>query len=482
MSSMHESDKTRREFLAGIASSAGLFVTHIGAAQINARNDADRDAPADVTLRIAPVKVDIAPGRTINTVGYNGTVPGPLVRFREGVTSVVEIFNDTDVPEFVHWHGFEIPTNVDGAEEEGSLVVPARGHLRYRLTPIPSGCRYVHTHNMSMLDLNRGTFTGQFAFAHVAPKSDPGEYDQQIFLATHEWDPYLTSMEEEEDSSQQLPMPGRRNKDTKPHGREVRYRYFTINGKCLGYGEPIRVKEGQRILFHFLNASATENVRFALPGHRFQVVALDGNPVPRPQPVDVLELGTAERIDAVVAMDAPGVFVLGTPNDSHRAMGMGIVVEYANRSGKPRWVNPPASRWDYTIFGENRRVPTPDDVIPLVIDQAERLEAGVEQWTINGKGYYSGNSPTRLTKGRRQRLVFDNRTDDVHPVHLHRSRFELTNVYGTPTSGVMKDVVLVKSYQKIEVDVTPDMEGLTLFHCHQQLHMDYGFKMLFSVT
>jgi FtsP/CotA-like multicopper oxidase with cupredoxin domain len=48
-------------------------------------------------------------------------------------------------------------------------------------------------------------------------------------------------------------------------------------------------------------------------------------------------------------------------------------------------------------------------------------------------------------------------------------------------SGVMKDVVLVKGNQKIEVDVTPLMEGLTLFHCHQQLHMDYGFKMLFNV-
>jgi hypothetical protein len=54
------------------------------------------------------------------------------------------------------------------------------------LTPLPSGCRYVDTHNMSMSDLNRGAFTGQFAFAYVEPQHDPGAYDQQIFLATHE--------------------------------------------------------------------------------------------------------------------------------------------------------------------------------------------------------------------------------------------------------------------------------------------------------
>ena len=104
---------------------------------------------------------------------------------------------------------------MDGAEEEGSLVVPAHGRLRYRLTPTPSGCRYVHTHTMSMADLNRGTFTGQFAFAYVEPKSNPGAYDQEIFLATHEWDPYLTPMEEQEDSSPPHQMPQHRNKDTK---------------------------------------------------------------------------------------------------------------------------------------------------------------------------------------------------------------------------------------------------------------------------
>ena len=77
--------------------------------------------------------------------------------------------------------------------------------------------------------------------------------------------------------------------------------------------------------------------------------------------------------------------------------------------------------------------------------------------------------------------MFDNQTEDVHPLHLHRSSFELVNIYGTPTAGIVKDVVLVKSYQKVEADVTPMLEGLALFHCHQQLHMDYGFKMLFDV-
>jgi FtsP/CotA-like multicopper oxidase with cupredoxin domain len=161
---------------------------------------------------------------------------------------------------------------------------------------------------------------------------------------------------------------------------------------------------------------------------------------------------------------------------------MGIVVEYANKSGAPHWVKPPRKPWDYTIFGENRAVPNPDEVISLAFGKINGGTGAFNRWTVNGKGYDPNAEPRVLHKGKRYRLVFDNQTDDAHPVHLHRNSFELTNVYGKPTAGILKDVVLVKGFKKIEVDVTPAMEGLTLFHCHQQLHMDYGFKLLFNVA
>ena len=147
-------------------------------------------------------------------------------------------------------------------------------------------------------------------------------------------------------------------KQEKPNGWEIGYQRFTINGKCLGYGDPVRVKEGQRVLFHILNASATENIQLALPGHRFQIVALDGNPVPHPHSVEVLELGTAERISAVVEMNNPGVWILGTPMDDDRKNGMGIVVEYANRTGAPRWVKPPKAGLGLYALRPEPRGPT----------------------------------------------------------------------------------------------------------------------------
>ena len=479
---------TRRSFLTDLAAGSGLLLAGCSRSAepekaANSANSAPSTGPADVTLRIGPVLVDIAKDHTISTIGYNGSVPGPLIRLREGVAVTVDLFNDTDTPEYVHWHGQTIPAEVDGAEEEKSRAVPPHGQLRYRLTPGPSGARFVHTHAMPMSDLNRGTYTGQFGFVYIEPKNKPGLYDQEIFLATHEWEPFYTTAEmEEEPDSQQIAAKAAKPKDEKPNGWEIGYQRFTINGKCLGYGEPVRVKEGQRVLFHFLNASATEIIQLALPGHRFQVVGLDGNPVPHPQPVDVLELGTAERIDAVVEMKNPGVWILGTPHDDDRQNGMGIVVEYANQSGKPRWIKPPKSLWDYTLFGETRQAPNADETIPLVFDKINGGTGGFNRWTINGKGYDDKAEVRRLQKGRRYRMVFDNRTDDAHPVHLHRNSFELTSVHGKATAGVWKDVVLVKGFKKIEADFTPTMEGLTLFHCHQQLHMDYGFKLLFHVV
>lgn len=480
---MRTNETTRRSFLAG----AGALLTGCGRAPAPAspENSASLPTgPADVTLRIAPVLVDIAKDHTVSTVGYNGQAPAPLVRLREGVPVTIDLFNDTDAPEFVHWHGQVIAADVDGAPEEKSLAVPAHGHLRYRLTPQPAGARFVHSHVMPMSDLSRGTYSGQFGFVYIEPKNNPGQYDQEVFLATHEWEPFYTTEEEEDDPDITPAEKARKqaeDKKNKPNGWEIGYQRFTINGKRLGYGEPVRVKQGQRVLFHILNGSATENIELALSGHQFRVVALDGNPVPTPQTVDVLSLGTAERISAVVEMKNPGVWVLGTPRDDDRRDGMGIVVEYGGRSGVPRWVKPPHKAWDYTAFGDARDVPQPVETIPLVIGKINGGTGGFNQWTINGKTFDEKAEPRALQKGQRYRLVFDNQTDDSHPLHLHRNSFELTNVYGKATAGVMKDVVLVKGYRKIAVDFAPQMDGLTLFHCHQQLHMDYGLKTLFDV-
>jgi FtsP/CotA-like multicopper oxidase with cupredoxin domain len=270
---------------------------------------------------------------------------------------------------------------------------------------------------------------------------------------------------------------------TQMKGFEVGYELFAINGRMLGHGEPIRVKQGERVLFHVLNASATEIRSLALPGHTFRIVALDGNPVPTSAEVPLLWLGTAERVSAIVAMNHPGVWVMGDLADDDRSHGMGIVVEYAGAHGKPRWVKPAPYLWDYTLFGTPAiRAAAPDETLEFTIVKHNGALGGFNQWTLNGEAFsMQAMQPMYpLHQGRRYRLKFRNASDDIHPLHLHRHSFELTQIAGKATSGVFKDVVMLGGFQELAFDFVADNPGLTLFHCHQQLHMDFGFMALFS--
>jgi FtsP/CotA-like multicopper oxidase with cupredoxin domain len=266
-----------------------------------------------------------------------------------------------------------------------------------------------------------------------------------------------------------------------PKGYEVGYELFGINGKMLGHGDPIRVKQGERVLFHVLNASAGEIRSLALSGHSFKIVALDGNPVPTPTAVPVLWLGTAERISAIVEMSRPGIWVMGDLSDDDRGHGMGIVVEYANAKGKPHWSKPKPYKWDYAIFGRAGIAPTePDTTFEVTVAKHNGAINGFNQWLLNGEAFSMEAMKPAYTvhEGRRYRFKFRNASDDIHPLHLHRHSFELVRVGGKPTAGVVKDVVMLGGSQEVEFDFVADNPGPTLFHCHQQLHMDFGFMAM----
>lgn len=417
--------------------------------------------PADATLTIAPLDLEVAPGKMVKTTAFNGMVPGPLLRFDEGKTVTIEVQNRTTWPEITHWHGLWIPSEVDGSMEEGTPMIPPGATARYTFTVRPSGTRYYHTHTQAGRNLNRGTYTGQFGYFYINPKDDPGAYDQEVFLALHGWDPYFSTMGDEEG------------------GLEVAYKYFSINQRALGHGEPVRVKQGQRVMFRILNASATLYHRLALTGHSFLVTALDGFRVPSPNMVEAIELGPAERIDAIVTMNQPGTWVLGEVDDRKRIAGLGVIVEYADRSGPPHWSLPGPWKWDYTIFGADATQPSApaDATIPLVFKQKFAGSRWVDHWTVNGAEFPKGK-PIRVQQGKRYRLIFDNESGEAHPVHLHRHGFELKKVAGVETRGVWKDVVMVPPWKQVEAEFTAHNPGRTLFHCHQQMHMDFGFMAL----
>lgn len=452
---------------------------------------------ADHTVRIGTGMVELAPDHVASTLTYNGQFPGPLLRFKEGQRTWVDIFNDTDSPEQLHWHGQHVGVDVDGAAEEGTPYIPAHGMRRISFVPGPAGFRFYHTHVVPRSDLSRGQYSGLVGPVYIEPARHPGAYDQEIFLTLKEFEPefsrggdmasdFLAGAQDpdlkEKGESAMAASLGRGD----PRGYEVSYGAFAVNGRMLGHGDPIRVRAGQRVLLHVLNGSATENRSLALPGHTFDVVALDGNPVPHSAPVPVLWLGAGERISAQITMTTPGVWVLGDLSDDDRGHGMGVVVEYAGRGGDPQWTAPPPFTWDYRLFAEPSPPPAgaPDHTIEMLIEKRNAADGGFNRWTINGTPFSMETDKPVLDvqRGRRYRLRFRNASDDLHPMHIHRHTFEITRFAGTPTAGVRKDVAMLGGYQTMEVDFVADQPGLSLLHCHQQIHMDYGLMLLLNGT
>ena len=448
---------TRRRFnqLSGLAAGSLAIPGAIRAATL-----------PDISLLIAPYTLEASPKHHIKTLAYNGQVPGPLFRMREGQQQTVEIRNLSSDEEIVHWHGLFLPSNIDGAMEEGTPMIAPGSSAHYTMTPEPAGFRWYHTHTSAGKDLTKAQYGGLHGFLLIEPRENPAPYDREVFLGLHDWrGQFLAS-----DDGYMNPV----------------YDVATINGKMLGFGDPIKVKQGERVMMHILNSSPTEIHWISLSGHSFKVVALDGNAVPEPQTVPMLRLSPAERVSAIVEMNNPGVWVLGEVRKHVRAAGMGVVVEYANANGKGAWTQPEELVWSYRVFAKaEKSAPNPSaKTVELVFDSRFQGHGNEELWRINGLAYPQNSTPEHsllLRSGERYRLVMTNKSMDDHPMHLHRHTFEIRRLEdGAEIAGLRKDVVLVHAGKTVEVEFEANNPGDTLFHCHQQDHMDRGFMMVFQ--
>ena len=232
----------RRDFLK-LSSLAALTAGIEPLSRAIAQPAAAPAAAADYTVKIANGLVELSREHIVSTTLYNGQFPGPLLRFKEGERVTIDIQNDTDTPELVHWHGQMIPSDVDGASEEGTPFVPAHGTRRVSFLPKPAGFRFYHTHVIAGGDLNRGTYTGQAGAVYIEPKSNRGAYDREVFLVMKEFGPTFSRGGDMAmdflagEPIEELQQRGKRADEQskqKAKGFEVGYEMFSINGKMLG--------------------------------------------------------------------------------------------------------------------------------------------------------------------------------------------------------------------------------------------------------
>ena len=393
-------------------------------------------------LRVRRTQVELSPGRCITTLTFNGQLPAPLLRGTVGEPMRIDICNESDSPERIHWQGQDLRT------AESAVIAP--GCLsRVELTPQRPGLYLYHSDVIAAARLDSGLYSGLVGGLLVKPRAGPGAVcgglGRERIVVLKEYEPFIQRT---------------------ARGSEIAYKALTINGLAASDLRIPRIRTGESLLLQVLNASATQAYDLEMPGRSFEVVALDGNPLPRPATVAKIYLGPGERVAARLVTDPQW------DCDSHRAPD-------------PAWsvCNPAVEVWDYSRFGSGRAA-KPDTRLDVVLRRHEAARSGLNRWSINGASYEVTRPYTafRLAYGLRYRLTINNTSDEIIPVHLQRHRLQITSIDGRRTAGVFKDVVSIGPGQQVEVDLVADSPGRALFYCTRQLHRDFGLMALVDYT
>jgi multicopper oxidase len=465
----------RRNFLAGIAGSMSAV------ALVPLSKRALASDTVAYRLDATPMRFSPAPGITVDAIGYNGSVPGPLLRVRNGQRLHVEYVNASPIATSIHWHGMILPNAMDGVAGVTQPPVRQNGRFIYEFTPDPPGTRWYHDHGDD-LGLLHGLF-GMFVVED--PHDEPADVEYAVIF--HDV-PDFASVRSAIRGTSHAPMidPAgspemMQMKPGDKMGDEVRYIAHCVNGSTYPSGKGLKVKVGDRVRLRVLNASATQTRYVRLAGHRLRVTHADGNPVPNPMEFDALRIGIAERYDAWFEVTKPGAWMLQGLSSNPLAFEQAMVV-YTDGYEKTAPLSSPQSvdGIDYVTYEKlaGGFQPAADDR-GVAIRRAFTLGGGAwgsSRWTLNG-ATWPNVPPIRAQRNDRILVHFKNTTDMDHPMHLHGHRFNIVEVDGKALAHPLaKDVSLVRANNGTLTwifDATSP-PGRWLLHCHNEIHMMDG--------
>jgi FtsP/CotA-like multicopper oxidase with cupredoxin domain len=216
------------------------------------------------------VQWEVDAGKIVAARGYNGAVPGPVLRATEGDRIRVIVTNNLTESTTIHWHGLYVPNNMDGVPFINQDPIKSGDSFTYEFTLRNSGTHMYHSHHNSLDQVNRGLL-GAFI---VDPK-DPGSYpayDREYIMVLND-----------------LSLG------------------FTINGKSFPATDAVFAKQGERVLIRYLNEGVM-NHPMHLHGMPQTIIAKDGWPVNPPQMCDTVDVAPGNRYDVLVDATEPGAW------------------------------------------------------------------------------------------------------------------------------------------------------------------------------
>jgi FtsP/CotA-like multicopper oxidase with cupredoxin domain len=408
-----------------------------GASVASLHGPRDGTPDASFTLTARHAAIELASGRSIDALTFDGRSPGPELRVRQGDLVEVTLVND-DVEQGVtiHWHGVDVPNAEDGvAGVTQDAVLPGRRHV-YRFRAEQVGTFWYHTHQISSKEVRRGLFG-----AFVIEPPEGTSTDDDLTLVAHTFDGVPT-----------------------------------LNGSDRV--EPRDVEPGSRVRLRLVNSDNTPR-RFSIAGTRFRVVALDGTELNQPAPIEheILEVPGGGRADVALTMPQAPVWL------SLVDTKVGIAF---NAGGRPA-PSPegPETVFDPLTYGEPAAVPFDgssrfDRRFELTIGRWPGFLDGRPglQWTING-GIFPHVPVFVVEEGDLVHVTITNDTKAVHPMHLHGHHLLVLSRDGVAVSGSpwWVDTLDVDAGERYEVAFRSDNPGIWMDHCHNLRHAADGLTM-----
>jgi len=434
-------------------------------------------------LSASRARVNLGAGPDFWAWTFNGQVPGPEIRVKEG--EIVRVILKNYLPEetSIHWHGVPVPNRMDGVPgvtQKG--LMPGESFL-YEFEAKPAGTYIYHSHAGYQLD------QGLYGPLIIEPAKETGSYDQEYTLLLEDW---VMKDEGGRARTRRRPPMGMMGRMMGMRGGfgqadtpllEPFYDGFAINGRVYPHLEPLKVKKGEKVKLRLINPSSATIYDLQLAGHSMTVTHTDGRPI-SPIETDVLRIAMGERYDVEVIADNPGYWLL-----SARETGLGegqlrVPFKYeGTRTNEPLAPD----------FRPGRRLVTYWDMkslYPVLASNLKRQDRFIHQalsggmhspyWTINGEIYPNIES-IMISQGEQMRIRYWNHSMMPHPMHLHGHFFKIVNPLIPRDYWIQKDTVIVNPMQQVEIEFIPDNPGRWFHHCHNLYHMMAGMANVLTV-
>jgi FtsP/CotA-like multicopper oxidase with cupredoxin domain len=274
-------------------------------------------APGDsFDLRIHPVAKRIE-DITVRMLSYNGSIPGPTLRVRQGSEIMVNVTNEGNIDTTVHWHGLRLDNRFDGVPHETQEPIPIGGIYTHRLTFPDAGLFWYHPHMRE----DYAQEMGLYANVIVVPSD------------SNYWPPVNREVVLTLDD---ILIEDGRIAPFSPHGPD--HTAMGRFGNVLLIGgeteQSITVRRGEVVRFYLTNTANTRVFKVTLPGARMKLVGSDGGRYEREDWVDDVVMAPSERAIVDVLFDRTGTFTLEhlTPDRSYPLASVTVSEDAAEES------------------------------------------------------------------------------------------------------------------------------------------------------